>query len=183
MLEAFKNYIVGEWDLISRVPGTIAVLVLLIALMLWPVFNWAFGRIVDNLRSELNLLERQNKDYAVQVDALQKRPATTVGGELALTADLVLQTYGDERSPTRLSHENIWRWYYLRMVTVSIDKDSGKELRRIGIATLYLNFDKPVQVGTLEVSAHGFALPSYEVKEFTNRFAIIAFSKELPEGT
>jgi len=51
------------------------------------------------------------------------------------------------------------------------------------VGNLFLSFDRPVKVGTLEVSAHGFTLPSYEVKEFTNRYAIIVFSNELPAGS
>jgi hypothetical protein len=182
MLETFKNYILGEWQVISQVPGTIAVFAVLIGLILWAMFNWAYGRVIENRASEISLLERQNKDYALQVDMLQKKPATAVGGELLSTADLVLQTYGDERSPTRLSYDNIWRWYYLRMIMIGIEKDTGKEHRN-AVASLYVNFDKPVMVGTLEVSAHGFTLPRYEVKEFTNRYAIVVFSQELPEGT
>jgi hypothetical protein len=46
---------------------------------------------------------------------------------------------------------------------------------------LFVTFDNPVRVGTLEVSAD-FKLPAYEVKEFNNRFAIIVFGDDLPTG-
>jgi hypothetical protein len=65
---------------------------------------------------------------------------------------------------------------------IFIEKDTDKEHKN-EIVTLFVIFDKPVKVGTLEVSAHGFALPRREVKEFTNRYAIIVFSNELPAGT
>jgi hypothetical protein len=181
MLESLKNYIFGEWQLISQAPATIGIAVIAIGLGLWAIFSWAYGRIIGNQDSEIRLLERQVKDFERQVDALQKKPSTVVAGDLVDTAELTLQIYGDERAPMRLSYNNIWRWYYLRNIMVIIGKETGKEVKHV-IGNLYLSFDHPVKVGTLEVSAHGFILPSYEVKEFTNRYAIIVFSDELPGG-
>jgi len=182
MLESLKTYIVGEWKVIRHAPASILMIAAVVGLALWNVINWSYGAVVTNQTSEIRLLERQVKDYEHQVDRLQKRPATTVGGEMADTADLVLRTYGDERIPTRLSYENVWRWYYLRMIMVGIEIGTGKEHRN-AIANLFITFDRPVKVGTLEVSSQDFALPSYEVKEFTNRYAIITFTREVPEGT
>lgn len=96
------------------------------------------------------------------------------------SAELRLHFYGDDRPPTRIFASNIWRWYYLRNMFVTIDKNTGKE-QRYAIPNLFISFDEPVKVGTLEVIAD-FKLPLYEVKEFTNRFAIIAFSGDLPAG-
>jgi hypothetical protein len=181
MLETFKSYIVGEWQVISQVPATIAVLGLLIGLILWPIFKWAYGRVIDNQASEIKLLERQINDFEKQVDRLQKQPSTMTGEEFADTASLSLQMYSGERTPTRLAYDNIWRWYYLRTIMVAIEKETEKEHRN-EVSNLFISFDKPVKVGTLEISSEGFVLPSYEVKEFTNRYAIIVFSKQIPEG-
>ena len=59
----------------------------------------------------------------------------------------------------------------------------GEERRMHVTPMLYINFDKPVNVGTLEVESDGFRLPPYDTKEFTNRFAIIVFGEDLPAGT
>jgi hypothetical protein len=180
MLEAFRTYILGEWQVISHAPATLAMLIIVIGLVFWAVFNWAYGKIVANQASEIKLIERHNKDFERQVEALQKRP-TSISSDLVDVSDLLLQVHGDERAPTRLSYDNIWRWYYLRVILVAIEQEGGKEHRN-AVATLFVSFDNPVKVGTLEVSAQGFALPSYEVKEFTNRYAIVVFSRELPAG-
>ena len=46
-----------------------------------------------------------------------------------------------------------------------------------------LTFDNPVKMSTLEVSSPDFKMPMYEVKEFTNRYAIITFLDQIPAGT
>ena len=50
-------------------------------------------------------------------------------------------------------------------------------------SNLFINFDRPVNVGTLSVNSPDMALPMHEVKEFNNRFAIIVFNAALPSGT
>jgi hypothetical protein len=79
--------------------------------------------------------------------------------------------------------ENVWRWYYLRTIVVAVEKETGKEERQDVVTTLFVNFDNPVSVGTVEVSSPDMRLPLYEVKEFNNRFAIIMFDGSLPQGT
>jgi hypothetical protein len=51
------------------------------------------------------------------------------------------------------------------------------------ISNLFISFEYPVKVGTLEVSSPDFVMPHFEVKEFNNRFAIITFSNDIPVGT
>jgi hypothetical protein len=113
---------------------------------------------------------------------LQQRRTSAVPGDLADTAELRLVIHGDDRTPSRLSAINIWRWFWLKNIVASRDSD-GTERRLHVTPILYINFDQPVKVGTLEVEASGFNLPLHEVKEFTNRFAIIVFSEDLPAGT
>jgi hypothetical protein len=64
---------------------------------------------------------------------------------------------------------------------VALEQPTGKR-SEFPVPLLFVTFDNPVRVGTLEVSAD-FKLPTYEVKEFNNRFAIIVFGDELPTGT
>ena len=84
--------------------------------------------------------------------------------------------------PTRLGANNIWRWYYLRMIMISIEQGTGRTHRN-AISQIFITFETPVRVGTLEIGSPDFQLPRHEVKEFTNRYAIIVFSSELPAGT
>ena len=98
------------------------------------------------------------------------------------SAELRLQMYGDSRTPTRLTATNIWRWYYLKTVFVTIEAATGSKTEH-PVGTLFVTFDPQVRTGTLEVSSPDIALPQFEVKEFQSRFAIIAFSGPIPAGT
>jgi hypothetical protein len=89
----------------------------------------------------------------------------------------LFERYNDDRQPMRLEASNIWRWYYLKSVFIGLNKDTGKEVM------LFINFDTPVRVGTLEISSPDIRLPRHETKEFNNRFAIVVFSEVPVEGT
>ena len=101
---------------------------------------------------------------------------------LANDAELRLRAYGDERTPERISHVNIWRWYYLRNIFVKINLETGEQTPHV-LVNLFVTFDKPVNVGSLLVSSPDVRVPKHEVKEFNNRFAVIVFNDELPAGT
>ena len=70
---------------------------------------------MSNKDSEITLLERQ-------IDDLKNRPDSTTSDQLIDKAGLTLHAYGDERTPKRISTDNIWRWYYLRHITVLVKK-------------------------------------------------------------
>lgn len=101
---------------------------------------------------------------------------------LVNTAMLRLQMYGDERIPTEIAVDNIWRWYYLKTKFLAQTKENGDIQEIAAMTTLFVSFDEPLKVGTLEVHSPDFKLPTYEVKEFNSKFAIIVFSKTLPMG-
>ncbi len=97
-------------------------------------------------------------------------------------AELRLRTFDDNRVPERISHINIWRWYILSNVFVPINRDTGEATTSV-VTNLFVTFDRPVRVGSLLVSSPDFSLPQYEVKAFYGRFAIVAFTGEMPTGT
>jgi hypothetical protein len=107
----------------------------------------------------------------------------TRASKLVDTASLRLHIYPDDRTPQRLSFENIWRWYYLKMIIVEADKTTGKDQRKHVAATLFISFENQVEIGTLEISSPDIRLPLHEVKEFNSRFAIIMFLEAPSEGT
>ncbi|MFO9403474.1 hypothetical protein SDB56_10060 [Legionella pneumophila serogroup 1] len=100
---------------------------------------------------------------------------------LALRAELTFHFYGDTRNPKLLSSENLWRWYLLRNCFVTVDNQGITH--KITISNLYITFDTPVKIGTVEVNSPDSKLPAYEVKEYNNRFVIIVFQDELTSGT
>lgn len=97
-------------------------------------------------------------------------------------ATLSLHIYGDKRTPESISVTNVWRWYYLQLEFTLIHPETGMTTNR-RISILFLNFDNPVKIGSLLVNSPNINLPTHEVKEFNNRFAIITFNDELQPGT
>lgn len=95
---------------------------------------------------------------------------------------LRLHVYADHRVPDALTAENIFRWYHLRQGIVTVTPD-GKEQVSFPMTTLFVTFEPEVRVSTLKVQSPDIALPAHEVKEFNQRFAIIAFMGELTAGT
>jgi hypothetical protein len=77
-----------------------------------------------------------------------------------------------------LEEPNIWRWYALYNATIGIAPD-GKETLLRKTWNVFITFDKPVPVKQIRVDAGGAALPTYEVKDFSTRPAVLAFSGDL----
>ena len=103
--------------------------------------------------------------------------------QLVDTASLRLHIFDDDRVPQELASQNVWEFYYLRTIIVGPDESTGKDTRKHVAATLFLNFENPVNIGTLEVSSPDIRLPLHEVKHFDNRFAIIQFFEAPATGT
>jgi len=100
-----------------------------------------------------------------------------LGSRLARSAELHLRYYGDERPPTIVSHVDVWRWYSLRNAMAVM---TAQGVMSASITIIFITFDQPVLAGTLEVRSADFVVPKHEVKEFNNRFAIIAINDPPP---
>jgi hypothetical protein len=92
------------------------------------------------------------------------------------TAFMRLHIYPDERHPDKLHTENIFRFYQLRNVP-----EGG--LAGGGSTTMFVTFENDVKITSIEVSSPDMLLPVHEVKEYTQRYAIICFAEFLPGGT
>lgn len=99
----------------------------------------------------------------------------------AKSAHLKLHIYNDNRSPHRLSAENIFRWYFLQNIVV-MENSEGTQ-NSIIIPTLFITFEPEVKISTLQVNSPDIQLPRHEVKDFNQRFAIISFSGQILSGT
>jgi len=97
-------------------------------------------------------------------------------------AALRLHIYADDRTPQRLSYSNVWRWYYLKTLLIALNRETDQQQQRNVTATLFVIFDTPVKIGTLEISSPDIRLPLHEVKEFNNRYAIIVFGDARQKG-
>jgi hypothetical protein len=97
-------------------------------------------------------------------------------------AVLRLRIFSDSRLPERIHFENIFRWYYFPGVFQLRDQDHNV-VGSYAIVTLFVSFEPEVKISTLKVRALEGELPTHEVKEFNQRFAIIAFMGSAPVGT
>jgi hypothetical protein len=98
------------------------------------------------------------------------------------TALLRLHIYGDDRTPDRLEQENIFRWYYMQNF-LTLQDAAGQFQRQLLATTLFVTFEPEVRILTLKVRSPDAKLPSHEVKEFNQRYAIIFFSGNIGVGT
>lgn len=96
-------------------------------------------------------------------------------------ASLRLHIFGDHRTPNRLSHENIFRWFFLQMGVDGVTPQGNQ--RVVTFSTLFVTFEEDVAIHTLTVYSPDMQLPVYEVKEYNQRYAIIVFSDNVPAGT
>src|SRR5258708_22118387 len=169
MMPQWMQDITAGWPMIRSNLPTFLVIVAVIAGVVWAALSWAYGSTIRSQAAEIKLLERLKAEATVN-----PRPGT-----LAERASLRLHVYTDNRLPDRLSASNIWRWFYLHDVLVMMNQDGTKN-REILTSKLFISFDQPVAVGTMPIRSDK-PISHYEVKEFNNRFPIIAFQEALPE--
>ena len=104
--------------------------------------------------------------------------------DLAETADLDLEFYGDGRPPTGLRHVNVWRWYFYWTPSLHMnDTATGKDIAVVSAGSLlFVTFEPRVGVSNMYVSAK-VPIPTWEVKQFNERFAIVTFAGLMPACT
>ena len=98
------------------------------------------------------------------------------------TALLRLHIHADQRMPELLQSENVFRWFFLRQAIATTTPD-GAHSTVFPITTVFVTFEPEVVISTFRVRSPNLQLPSHEVKEFNQRFAIIVFGGELGDGT
>ena len=122
--------------------------------------------------------------WLYKIDSPTIPPASEIAQKVVVVqnASLTLRFFGDMRAPERLAYDNVFRWYYLRNMIVVVEKITGKQESHL-IGNLFLTFENPVIIGTLTVTSPDMKLPTYEVKDFNPRSAVVAFTGEIPAGT
>lgn len=112
----------------------------------------------------------------------RKRSASSAAREVVGTALLRLHTYGNSRTPECTYNEHIFRWYFLTQMAVTVTPE-GDIQQFVTSITLFVAFEPDVRITTLRVTSPDIQLPPHEIKEFNQRFAIIVFTGDIPEGT
>jgi hypothetical protein len=178
-MDTLLEHLLKEWKVILQAPFAFGLCVVVAAIIIFFALEWLHRERVATKEERIKLLSERLDESRLSLQTATQAAAKS----LAETSLLKLHFYGDERTPTRLTDENVWRWFFLRTIAVSLDKDTWQAFQQNFMATLFISFDIPVSVGTLEVGSPDMQLPMYEVKEFNNRFAIITFRGGLPQGT
>jgi hypothetical protein len=177
-LDTLFEHVLKEWKVITKAPISFLICVGFLGLIIFLALEWFHREKTETQKERIELLSARLDEARLSVKTVTEAATKP----LADRAELTLHIYGDERTPTKISESNIWRWYYLRNVLGVVNKDTGEKTQAM-ITDLFVDFNQPVLVGTLEVNSPDIKLPTYEVKDFNNRFAIIAFMGLLPQGT
>lgn len=94
---------------------------------------------------------------------------------------LRLRIHADNRTPTKIEQNNIWRWYVL-MEFIQMIKADNSAIERKGRTALFIVFDAPVNIGQIVVSSPDIKLPIHSVMDASPRHAIIHFNDKIEEG-
>jgi hypothetical protein len=103
--------------------------------------------------------------------------------ELSKTpTDIRLQFTTGDNQPTCIEKQNIWRWYALSngVVVMPMGKTGpDSPPQTILLWNIFLVFDRPVAASQIKVDTVGMAAPSFEIKDFGPRHAVVLFKGEL----
>jgi hypothetical protein len=105
-----------------------------------------------------------------------------------IKSELRLQFVGEPRPPNQIFMENIYTWYTLWSPSAAITmEDANKKQFGQSIIVpenwnIFVIFDRPTTVSEVTVSFSNPGFPPYEVKQTTNRSAIVNVSGSIPAG-
>lgn len=98
---------------------------------------------------------------------------------------LRLTFLGNGTTPHQTDNQNVWRWYALKNHHEFINRMNPAERYVSASWTIFLTFDSPIDPTShaLRVTFEGNGFPMHEVKDFTERSAVIGVFGEIPTGT
>jgi len=164
----------AEWRTLTAAP------VLLGASMVAGLFvGWLAARF--SFRKALTRQSQRLEHYREQISRLQDRLFANVDSYRFNRSELRLLIQREEQTPSSIFYMNISKWCLFDQNFTRIDKEISRN-HGGGPVCLFLLFDQPTRGEVLDVTSDA-VLPRYEVKEFNDRFAIVAFAEPLPAGT
>jgi hypothetical protein len=113
--------------------------------------------------------------------AFQPKPIITehaVAGS-DLPTYLRLQFNANNTIPTAIDKQNVWRWYALRTTFSGLDRKTNTLAVGAQMWSVFIVLDKPISFDQILVDGAGSTLPGYEVKDSSNRTAVVIFSGDL----
>lgn len=91
---------------------------------------------------------------------------------------LRLQFNAANTLPLEIGQENIWRWYTLKTVVRGKDVKTRQPID-VAAWTIFVVFDRPVNFRQIRVDTAGMTIPGYEVKDSSQRSAVIFVAGDL----
>ena len=175
---------VEQWAAVKAAPLPFGIALILSSILvgigIFRVVAWINREKTETQEKRISFLtERLEEQRKATQFAVDKVASTN---EVAQEAHLRLLVYNDERTPTRISEKNIWRWFWLRDILTMVATD-GTMSSTATITILFLSFETPMITSSVEIQSPDFTLPRYEVKAFYPRFAIVVFDGKMPAGT
>lgn len=90
-MDEIKNYLVGEWAVITEAPAIFIMALLVAGFIVWRVMSWAYKSRLDNAKSHIDLQDRQLGDYREKLDGASpdeaKARIAELEGKLSALAD------------------------------------------------------------------------------------------------
>jgi len=164
----------AEWRILMAAPIVLGAVVVVGLIFGWGVAWFSFHKALARQRRRLD-------DYRDEILKLQSRLSAGVDSYRIDRSELRLLIHGDQQTPTLIFYMNISKWFLLGQNFIRIDKETNTNHAE-GSVCLFILFDQPTRVEKLNVTSDS-VLPRYDVKEFNDRFAIIAFAGPIPAGT
>ena len=164
----------AEWRILTAAPILLGAVVGVILFFGWMAAWFCF-------RNTLIRHKRRLEEYRQEISKLQDRLSTGEHGYRVDRSELRLVVDNEKRAPTSIFYMNVSKWCLLGQNFIRIDKEPDRDQDR-GPVCLFILFDQPTKDELLSVTSDS-VLPHYDIKEFNDRFAIIAFAGPIPVGT
>jgi hypothetical protein len=157
----------AQWRIVMSAPEIFGVVTALALVMGCGAASLIFHKRLVHHKQRL-------RDCEKQVMRLQEN-LNIAGGNLFDRSELRLSIAAGDEEPLVLFYMNIFKWLLFRQKSISMEKETKPKTETI----LLIAFQQPTNDERLEVKSDT-VLPPHQVKEFNQRFAVIAFSEPIP---
>jgi hypothetical protein len=164
----------AEWRILIAAPILLGVVVGVVLFFGWAAAWFCF-------RHTLTRYKRRLEEYRQEIAKLQGRLTTGEHSYRVDRSELRLVIDNEKQAPATVFYMNVSKWCLLGQNFIRIDGEPDNDQDH-GPVCLFILFDQPTKDGVLNVASDS-VLPRYDIKEFNDRFAIIAFAGPIPVGT
>jgi hypothetical protein len=156
----------AQWRILLSAPVTFGIVTSLALFIGWGVASlFLHKRLVDQKRHLRNCEE--------QTMRLQQN-LNVATGDVFDRSELRLSIPPGDEEPMVLFYMNIFKWHLFAQQSIGADKAAEPKTETI----LLIAFNHPTSSERLEVKSDS-PLPAHQIKEFNQRYAIIAFASPL----